>query len=197
MVESIYENELLKSLKVILKKKYYNRKQKPRRYQPMKRNPISRFKASFLFMLAFVMTLSLAPAKTDAAKKTWINPTSMTLQVGSKAKLTLRNNKRKIKWWSTNKSVATVTQKGIVKAKGYGRCRIAAKVASKKYVCKVIVKRKASSTHARHSTKYVYITKTGEKYHTSTCRYLWNSKIKISLSSARAQGYTACSVCRP
>lgn len=163
----------------------------------MKRNLISKFKASFLFMLAFVMTLSLAPAKTDAAQKARISKSTMTLQVGSKAKLTLRNNSKKIKWWSTNKSVATVTQKGIVKAKGHGRCRIAAKVASKKYVCKVTVKRKTSSTHARHSTKYVYITKTGEKYHTSTCRYLWNSKIKISLSSAKEQGYTACSVCHP
>ena len=160
----------------------------------MKRNPISRIKASFLFLLAFVITLSLAPAKTDAAQKTWINTTSMTLQVGSKAKLALRNNHKKIKWWSTNKSVATVTQKGIVKAKGHGRCRIAAKVASKKYVCKVTVKKKASS---RHSGTYVYITKTGKKYHTSTCRYLWNSKIKIRLSSAKSQGYTACSVCRP
>lgn len=163
----------------------------------MKRNPISRFKASILFLLAFVMTLSLAPAKTDAAKKTWINTTSMTLQVGSKAKLTLRNNHKKIKWWSTNKSVATVTKKGVVKAKGHGRCRIAAKVASKKYVCKVTVKKKPSPRRSSHSGTYVYITKTGEKYHTSTCRYLWNSKIKISLSSAKARGYTACSVCHP
>ena len=43
----------------------------------------------------------------------------------------------------------------------------------------------------------VYITKTGKKYHTATCRYLSKSKIPISLKDAKANGYTACSVCKP
>ncbi len=40
-----------------------------------------------------------------------------------------------------------------------------------------------------------YITETGAKYHASSCRYLDESKIKISLKDAQAQGYTACKVC--
>jgi len=43
----------------------------------------------------------------------------------------------------------------------------------------------------------VYITNTGEKYHVGTCRYLSKSKIAISLSDAKAQGYEPCKVCRP
>jgi len=43
----------------------------------------------------------------------------------------------------------------------------------------------------------VYVTRTGEKYHVSSCHYLRYSKIAISLREAKAQGYTACSVCRP
>lgn len=43
----------------------------------------------------------------------------------------------------------------------------------------------------------VYITATGTKYHLSTCSYLASSKIAISLSSAKAQGYTPCSICNP
>ena len=43
----------------------------------------------------------------------------------------------------------------------------------------------------------VYITNTGEKYHSSGCRYLSKSKIPISLSDAKARGYTPCSVCNP
>lgn len=43
----------------------------------------------------------------------------------------------------------------------------------------------------------VYITKTGQKYHLGTCGYLKKSKIPISLSDAKAQGYDACSVCNP
>ena len=47
------------------------------------------------------------------------------------------------------------------------------------------------------STVTVYITKTGSKYHRGSCSYLRESKIAISLSSAKSQGYTACSRCDP
>jgi hypothetical protein len=43
----------------------------------------------------------------------------------------------------------------------------------------------------------VYITRTGAKYHRDGCRYLSRSRIPISLSNAKAQGYGACSVCNP
>ena len=40
----------------------------------------------------------------------------------------------------------------------------------------------------------VYITESGEKYHSDGCRYLKKSKIPISLDNAKA-GYVPCSVC--
>ena len=43
----------------------------------------------------------------------------------------------------------------------------------------------------------VYITRTGSKYHQGWCRYLSRSKIPISLSQAKAEGYEPCSVCNP
>jgi len=43
----------------------------------------------------------------------------------------------------------------------------------------------------------VYITRTGEKYHQSGCRYLSKSKIEISKKEAVKNGYTACKVCKP
>jgi len=43
----------------------------------------------------------------------------------------------------------------------------------------------------------VYVTKTGEKYHTEPCRYLKYSKKEITLQKAFELGYTACSVCKP
>ena len=43
----------------------------------------------------------------------------------------------------------------------------------------------------------VFVTETGECYHLSGCRYLSHSKIPISLKDAKAQGYRACSVCKP
>lgn len=43
----------------------------------------------------------------------------------------------------------------------------------------------------------VYATKTDQKYHRATCRYLSKSKLPISLKDAKARGLTACSVCKP
>lgn len=54
---------------------------------------------------------------------------------------------------------------------------------------------KANITIKKETT--VYITKTGAKYHTSSCRYLSQSKISISKKEAISKGYTACKVCKP
>lgn len=56
----------------------------------------------------------------------------------------------------------------------------------------------AAQSSASQNTSYtVYITRTGEKYHRSGCRYLRQSKIAIDRSAAIRQGYTPCSVCNP
>ncbi|MCD8086493.1 MAG: hypothetical protein LUF28_09290 [Clostridiales bacterium] len=43
----------------------------------------------------------------------------------------------------------------------------------------------------------VYITASGEKYHLSTCRYVKDGGIEISLADAQEQGYEPCKVCCP
>lgn len=43
----------------------------------------------------------------------------------------------------------------------------------------------------------VYVTRTGEKYHQSGCRYLSKSKIEVSKKEAVKNGYAACKVCKP
>lgn len=53
----------------------------------------------------------------------------------------------------------------------------------------------STSSTSDTQTVTVYITRTGEKYHRNGCQYLSQSKIPVSLSDAKAQGYTACSVC--
>lgn len=42
----------------------------------------------------------------------------------------------------------------------------------------------------------VYVTRTGSKYHRSSCQYLRRSRIPVSLKEAK-QSYGPCSVCRP
>lgn len=44
----------------------------------------------------------------------------------------------------------------------------------------------------------VYVTSSGSCYHKSSCSTIKNSKKKaISRSSAKSQGYSRCSVCKP
>lgn len=43
----------------------------------------------------------------------------------------------------------------------------------------------------------VYVTKSGEKYHTADCTYLTDSAIPVSLEQALAEGRTPCSHCHP
>ncbi|WP_242156371.1 hypothetical protein [Aestuariivivens sediminis] len=47
------------------------------------------------------------------------------------------------------------------------------------------------------SAQTVFTTKTGEKYHKSTCHYLKYSKKEITLEKAKELNYMACSVCKP
>lgn len=152
-----------------------------------------KMKKLLILLLTISMSCSLTPAQTDAAQSVGLSKSKLTLYVGQSANLRVKNTRKKVKWWSSRESTATVTQKGKVRAKKQGRCRIAAKVAGKKYICRVTVKKKAAST--KKQAAYVYVTDTGSKYHRAGCRYLWNSSHKMKLSSAKSQGYSACSVC--
>ncbi len=154
---------------------------------------MSRLKKLMITLLTIAMSLSLTPAQTDAAAKVRLSRDTLLLNVGKTATLSLKNSKKTVTWSSSRNSVATVSRNGYVKAKKQGSCNITAKSGGKKYVCKVTVKKKAN---AKKSVTYVYITETGSKYHRANCRYLWNSKIKISKSSAK-KNYTPCSVCNP
>lgn len=53
----------------------------------------------------------------------------------------------------------------------------------------------AAYSSSGDQSETVYVTDTGSKYHSAGCRYLKKSQIPISLSEAKRQGYTACSVC--
>ena len=53
----------------------------------------------------------------------------------------------------------------------------------------------ATYSSSDDQSETVYVTDTGSKYHRAGCRYLKKSQIPMSLSEAKRQGYTACSVC--
>lgn len=95
---------------------------------------------SIVLTIALVICGTVIPGQMSSAKgKMKLNRTSATLRVGKKLKLKVKNTKKKVKWSSNKKKVATVTAKGMVKAKKKGTAKITAKVGKKKLVCKVKV----------------------------------------------------------
>jgi len=95
-----------------------------------------------------VGTITGATAKKNAIK---LNKKSITLKIGNKITLTAKNGKKKItgaKWKTSNNKIASVSQKGVVKAKGAGLCTImASKKGFKAGVCKVTVKNKSAGNN--------------------------------------------------
>ena len=75
-----------------------------------------------------------------AAAKPALNKKSATLTVGQTFQLKMKNNKKAVKWTSSNKKVASVSGSGLVKAKKNGKATVTAKIGSKKYRCFIKVK---------------------------------------------------------
>lgn len=90
-------------------------------------------------ILALCISSGIGVVQTNAAGKVKLNKTKVSLMVGKTVTLKLKGTKKKIKWTSKNKSIATVSAKGKVKAKKVGSTKIIAKVSGKKYSCKVTV----------------------------------------------------------
>lgn len=68
-----------------------------------------------------------------------LNTSKKALKVGKTYQLRVENCTRTVKWSSSKKSVATVSSKGIVKAKKKGTAIITASVGKKKFNCKICV----------------------------------------------------------
>ncbi len=78
--------------------------------------------------------------EVEAKTKIKLNKTKLTLVKGKSYTLKVIGNKKKIKWSTSNKKIATVNSKGKVTAKKKGVVTITAKIGSKKYKCKITVK---------------------------------------------------------
>ena len=55
----------------------------------------------------------------------------------------------------------------------------------------------SSNSQNQTNDRTVYVTNTGDRYHSAGCSSLRKSKIPMSISDAQAQGYTPCGNCNP
>lgn len=68
-----------------------------------------------------------------------INKTKVTLEKGKTTTLKVTGTKSKVTWKTSNKKVASVSSKGVVKALAAGKANITVTVGKKKYTCAVTV----------------------------------------------------------
>ena len=94
-----------------------------------------------LTSVAFIGTSLTGMENVQAASEIKISPKKVYISKGKTTKLyiNIKGTKSKVKWSSTNKRIATVNSKGIVKGVKKGTVKIIAKVDKKQYSCKVHV----------------------------------------------------------
>ncbi|MCR5430277.1 MAG: Ig-like domain-containing protein [Eubacterium sp.] len=95
-------------------------------------------------LLALTLVFTSVNFSDVEAAKVRLNKTKTFVRIGKPIKLKVKNTKKKIKWKTTNKKIATVSKKGVVKGKKYGKCYIVAKVGKKKLKCRCIVTHKVA-----------------------------------------------------
>ncbi len=71
-----------------------------------------------------------------------LSSTKKTVTAGTSFALKLNGTKRTVKWYTSNKKIATVSKKGVVKTLRAGSVKITAKLGGKSYVCRLTVKAK-------------------------------------------------------
>ena len=111
-------------------------------------------KAMALLMAAVLAGSALYSGVADAASAIKLNKKTAKIAVGKSVTLKVRGTKKKVKWKSSKKSVATVNAKGKVTGKKAGKAVVTAKVKGKTLKCKVIVtKKQAAKKNAKTVTK--------------------------------------------
>ena len=114
---------------------------------------------AILFMVLCV-AMGAVPAEAAAAK---ISKSSLTLTAGKSATLKVKNEKKKVTWKSSNKTVASVSKKGKVTAKKAGTATITASAGGNTYTCKVTVKAKKVKVKKIKLNKSKYTVYTGSR----------------------------------
>lgn len=105
-------------------------------------------------------------------ERPYINRTTATLVKGKTLPLKLKGTTQKVKWKSSNAAVASVTSKGVLKAKAAGSATVTGSIRAKKYRCKVKVEKPVLS---RTSTTMIVGKTLALKLNGTTQPVTWKS----------------------
>lgn len=141
-------------------------------------------------VLCFTMSLAFSTAEVQAASTTHLKKSSITLTIGKSysQKLLTASGKTisasKVTWKSTNKSIATVSTKGVIKAKKEGNVTIKAVYKGKTYKCKCTVKNDVWDQLPKISAA----VKSGTSYYNKSIQYLkrWETASSIKAAETAA-----------
>lgn len=89
-------------------------------------------------IFAFVL-VAVSPLETEAAGAVKLNKTKILLTADQQFQLELKNTTNKVKWSTSDKSVAKISKNGMITPVAVGSAKITAKANGKKYTCKVTV----------------------------------------------------------
>lgn len=163
----------------------------------------------FLSCILCIVLMFSVPMISASAANSLKKPTISVSLSGKIAKITIKKVKNAKKYqiymkksgesWKKIKTTTSRTYKKSSLSSGktyYFRVKaVGAKGSTSSFSNAKKVTVKSASSPSNSSV--VYITDTGKKYHRSGCSSLRKSKHSISLSNARAQGYTPCARCKP
>ncbi len=125
----------------------------------MRRNKKVLKAAAWAMAFTMVVTGAEIPVSVTAARKPKLNCKKATLRVGKTIRLRVKNaGKKKVKWSSSKKKIATVNKKGIVKAQNPGKTVIKAKVGGKVLKCRVTVRNPIDSLPSADVSSAVPVT---------------------------------------
>ena len=116
-----------------------------------------------------------------------LNQKQAEMHPGEVLRLSMIGTNKEITWKSSNKSVATVSKTGVVKAKSYGNAVITATVDGKKYACKVNVNYQTYGD-VQGTVTYYFNRNYGQVPDVGARIYILDTSKKSIVSSGMADG---------
>lgn len=119
------------------------------------------FSLLLVYGLLIGLTYTAGPSQAATIK---LSKKKYTMYTGSSYTLKVKGSTKKAKWSSSKKSVAKVDSKGMVTAVKAGKAKITAKVAGKKLVCNITVKKRPIGKGTKSSPKSAYASNSFSYY---------------------------------